>query len=126
MLRVIFLSHPPSGGLSTAARATALSRRRAVSPRHPPQVPVHHFLTLASFDSSTSALESGLSAVGQRLVRMAVGWVSLRSAAMGLIWALADHETRTWHDHMSQTFVTYDLAKQQVTYPRCRKAPDCG
>ena len=56
-------------------------------------------LTLVSFDGC-------MPTPGQRLMRMFGGWVSLCSAAMWLIWALADQETLTWHDHISQTLLT--------------------
>ncbi|HEY3441959.1 MAG TPA: RDD family protein [Paludibaculum sp.] len=44
----------------------------------------------------------------QRMIRMTAGWVSLASAGMGILWALVDQETLSWHDHISQTFLTYD------------------
>lgn len=44
----------------------------------------------------------------QRMIRMFSGWVSLASAGMGVVWALFDHERLSWHDHISQTFLTYD------------------
>ncbi|MBI5083439.1 MAG: RDD family protein [Acidobacteria bacterium] len=44
---------------------------------------------------------------GQRFVRMFSGWVSLASAGMGVLWALADQESLSWHDHISQTFLTH-------------------
>lgn len=46
----------------------------------------------------------------QRFVR-AVGLL-LSAAALGLgyLWAFADEESLTWHDRMSKTFVTRDLA----------------
>lgn len=46
----------------------------------------------------------------QRFVR-AVGLL-LSAAALGLgyLWALADEESLTWHDRMSKTFITRDLA----------------
>lgn len=44
----------------------------------------------------------------QRMIRMLSGWVSLASAGMGVIWALFDQERLSWHDHISQTFLTYE------------------
>lgn len=44
----------------------------------------------------------------QRMIRMIAGWVSLASAGMGILWALVDQEKLSWHDHISQTFLTYD------------------
>lgn len=56
-------------------------------------------LTLVSFDGDEP---NG----AQRIMRMIGGWVSLCAATIGLLWALADQETLTWHDHMSGTFLT--------------------
>ena len=44
----------------------------------------------------------------QRMIRMISGWVSLASAGMGVLWALVDQERLSWHDHISQTFLTYE------------------
>lgn len=44
----------------------------------------------------------------QRMIRLTSGWVSLASAGMGVVWALFDQERLSWHDHISQTFPTYD------------------
>jgi uncharacterized RDD family membrane protein YckC len=41
-----------------------------------------------------------------RFYRLAGGMVSIISAGIGLLWALADEERLTWHDHMSRTFPT--------------------
>jgi hypothetical protein len=41
-----------------------------------------------------------------RAVRVASAWLSFCSGGLGLIWALADEETLTWHDHISRTFPT--------------------
>jgi len=41
----------------------------------------------------------------QRFVRLLVSWVGT-GAGMGLLWALFDEGTLTWHDHASQTFLT--------------------
>jgi uncharacterized RDD family membrane protein YckC len=42
----------------------------------------------------------------QRVYRMAGTCLSLCAAGLGLVWALADEERLTWHDHMSRTFPT--------------------
>jgi len=44
----------------------------------------------------------------QRVCRMASGGLSIMAAGLGLLWALADEEKLTWHDHISRTFVTID------------------
>lgn len=41
-----------------------------------------------------------------RAVRVAATMLSFCSGGLGLIWALADEETLTWHDHISKTFPT--------------------
>ncbi|MBM3724068.1 MAG: hypothetical protein FJW40_01400 [Acidobacteria bacterium] len=50
----------------------------------------------------------------ERFVRLASGILSLASATLGLLWALVDEETLTWHDHISKTFPT--------PVPRTRKS----
>lgn len=42
----------------------------------------------------------------QRGMRQAAGILSLLSAGLGLVWALVDEESLTWHDHISKTFPT--------------------
>ena len=42
----------------------------------------------------------------QRLLRLAAACLSVLPGCAGLLWALADEEHLTWHDHMSKTFVT--------------------
>jgi uncharacterized RDD family membrane protein YckC len=42
----------------------------------------------------------------QRLARTASGLLSLMAGGLGLVWALVDEETLTWHDHISKTFPT--------------------
>lgn len=42
----------------------------------------------------------------QRLYRFAAGWLSVMAATLGLLWALVDEESLTWHDHVSKTFPT--------------------
>jgi uncharacterized RDD family membrane protein YckC len=41
-----------------------------------------------------------------RAARVAATWLSFCSGGLGLIWALADEENLTWHDHISKTFPT--------------------
>lgn len=40
----------------------------------------------------------------QRVYRLLGGFLSTLAAGLGLLWALADEEKLTWHDHISQTF----------------------
>jgi len=40
----------------------------------------------------------------QRLLRLGASMLSLASAGLGLVWALVDEESLTWHDHISKTF----------------------
>lgn len=42
----------------------------------------------------------------QRFYRTASGLLSLAAAGIGVLWALVDEETLTWHDHISKTFPT--------------------
>ncbi len=42
----------------------------------------------------------------QRLRRLGSGCLSLMAAGLGIIWALVDEESLTWHDHISKTFPT--------------------
>ncbi|HWB99321.1 MAG TPA: RDD family protein [Bryobacteraceae bacterium] len=42
----------------------------------------------------------------QRLLRFAGTCLSFCAAGLGLLWALADEESLTWHDHISKTFPT--------------------
>ncbi|MCC7235795.1 MAG: RDD family protein [Bryobacterales bacterium] len=44
----------------------------------------------------------------QRVARLFAGALSFLAAGLGLIWALADEESLTWHDHISKTFVSTD------------------
>ncbi len=41
-----------------------------------------------------------------RLVRFMTSLVSIGAAGLGMIWALADEENLTWHDHISKSFPT--------------------
>ncbi len=42
----------------------------------------------------------------QRGIRQVAGILSVLSAGLGLVWALVDEESLTWHDHISKTFPT--------------------
>ena len=44
--------------------------------------------------------------LGMRLKRAVGGVISLASAGLGLLWAICDQETLTWHDYISNTFLT--------------------
>ncbi len=44
----------------------------------------------------------------QRMARLFAGALSFLAAGLGLVWALADEESLTWHDHISKTFVSTD------------------
>jgi uncharacterized RDD family membrane protein YckC len=44
----------------------------------------------------------------QRTVRALAGVGSLLPAGIGLFWALMDEERLTFHDHISETFITLD------------------
>ena len=56
-------------------------------------------LVLINFDGQSPTRK-------QRLARTASGWLSLAAGCLGLVWALVDEETLTWHDHISKTFPT--------------------
>jgi len=42
----------------------------------------------------------------RRAIRQVSGLLSFLSAGLGLVWALVDEESLTWHDHISKTFPT--------------------
>lgn len=42
----------------------------------------------------------------QRGLRQIASLLSLAAAGLGLVWALVDEESLTWHDHISKTFPT--------------------
>jgi uncharacterized RDD family membrane protein YckC len=42
----------------------------------------------------------------ERMIRLCGSVLSLAAAGIGLLWALTDEESLTWHDHMSNTFPT--------------------
>jgi uncharacterized RDD family membrane protein YckC len=56
-------------------------------------------LRLLNFDGQAPSRE-------QRLYRLAASFLSVFSAGLGLMWALVDEESLTWHDHISKTFPT--------------------
>ena len=41
-----------------------------------------------------------------RLVRWAASTLSVAAVAAGVLWAMVDEESLTWHDHISKTFLT--------------------
>ena len=43
---------------------------------------------------------------GQRLRRQVAYFTSLISVGLGIVWALVDEESLSWHDHISKTFPT--------------------
>ncbi|MDP9169471.1 MAG: RDD family protein [Acidobacteriota bacterium] len=54
-----------------------------------------------------------------RASRVASTWLSFCSGGLGLIWAVADEENLTWHDHISKTFPTIrEVPKSFVRPPR--------
>ncbi len=42
----------------------------------------------------------------QRGLRQIASLLSLVAAGLGLVWAMVDEESLTWHDHISKTFPT--------------------
>ncbi len=44
--------------------------------------------------------------IRQRVMRVFCGTLSTGAGGLGLIWALCDEETLSWHDHMSKTFLS--------------------
>ncbi len=54
----------------------------------------------------------------QRTLRFAGTCLSLCSAGLGLLWALADEESLTWQDHISKTFPT--LRTKETSFVRKR------
>ena len=42
-----------------------------------------------------------------RAIRFASTWLSFCSGGLGLVWAVADEENLTWHDHISKSFPTF-------------------
>ncbi len=56
-------------------------------------------LRLVDFDGQRPRRE-------QRLQRLLASCLSVAAAFLGVIWALVDEESLTWHDHISKTFPT--------------------
>lgn len=56
-------------------------------------------LRLIDFDGNPPSRE-------RRLQRTLASFISLFAAGIGLVWALVDQDSLTWHDHMSGTFPT--------------------
>ena len=56
-------------------------------------------LKLVDFDGRSPDRE-------QRGLRQMASLLSVLSAGLGLVWALVDEESLTWHDHISKTFPT--------------------
>lgn len=42
----------------------------------------------------------------QRIYRVLASYLSMLAAGIGVLWALVDEESLTWHDHMTKTFPT--------------------
>jgi uncharacterized RDD family membrane protein YckC len=60
----------------------------------------------------------------ERAARMLAGWLSVAPAGLGLLWALVDEETLTWHDQISKTFPTPRiLAARPRTRPGSSATP---
>jgi len=56
-------------------------------------------LRLVDFDGNPPSRE-------RRYQRSLASFISFLAAGIGLVWALADEDALTWHDHMSSTFPT--------------------
>jgi uncharacterized RDD family membrane protein YckC len=59
-------------------------------------------LRLLNFDGQTPTRR-------ERLERLFGGCLSVLASGVGVLWALVDEETLTWHDHISRTFPTPDI-----------------
>ncbi len=55
-----------------------------------------------------------------RASRVASTWLSFCSGGLGLLWAVADEENLTWHDHISKTFPTIREVPQTFVRERRR------
>ena len=55
---------------------------------------------------------------GQRLVRALGSLLSAAALGLGYLWAFVDEESLTWHDRMSQTFLTRDEQAARHFRPR--------
>ncbi len=56
-------------------------------------------MRVVNFDGRPPSME-------QRAFRYLGGALSVLAATLGLLWALVDEESLTWHDHISRTFPT--------------------
>ncbi len=54
-----------------------------------------------------------------RVLRFVSSWLSFCSGGLGLLWAVADEENLTWHDHISKTFPT--IREATGTFVRQRR-----
>jgi uncharacterized RDD family membrane protein YckC len=54
-----------------------------------------------------------------RASRVASTWLSFCSGGLGVLWAVADEENLTWHDHISKTFPT--IREEPQSFVRQRK-----
>lgn len=61
-------------------------------------------LRLVNFDGNAPDRE-------QRACRLVGSCLSLVAAGLGIIWALVDEESLTWHDHISKTFPSPQQAR---------------
>jgi uncharacterized RDD family membrane protein YckC len=51
----------------------------------------------------------------ERLARIGWSLMSVMAGGLGLVWAMVDEETLSWHDHSSKTFLTpYSRAKKGI------------
>jgi uncharacterized RDD family membrane protein YckC len=58
-------------------------------------------LRLVDFDGNPPSIE-------RRYQRLFGSFISVLAAGIGLIWALVDEDALAWHDHISNTFPTFD------------------
>jgi uncharacterized RDD family membrane protein YckC len=63
-------------------------------------------LQLVAFDGSRLDDHS-------RAIRFASVWLSYCSAGLGLLWALADEENLTFHDHISETYPAVSVSQRR-------------
>ena len=67
-------------------------------------------LQLITFDGNPVDAQS-------RAIRFASTWLSFCSGGLGLVWAVADEENLTWHDHISKTFPTFREEPRHIVRP---------
>jgi uncharacterized RDD family membrane protein YckC len=58
-------------------------------------------LRLVDFDGNPPSIE-------RRYQRLLGSFISVLAAGIGLVWALVDEDALAWHDHISNTFPTFD------------------